>query len=244
MAELHRIHPVDVEAPVPSPSRAPYERIGKADEELPPSAAPHPVPVPRPKKQRSRCCKCLCWTLLSFVILIVLIGATVGILFLVFHPKIPKYSVDRLGIANFTIDDNMTVAATFNLTVTMRNPNKKIGIYYRGGSHLSASYNGTELCSGTFPVFYQGHRNTTVVNLLLSGDTQLGGGLLQELQEQQQTGTIPLVFRGKVPVRVKLGSLKLPRITFKVRCDIVVNSLSANNNISLRSSRCKFRLKL
>ncbi|CAL9104886.1 NDR1/HIN1-like protein 6 [Musa acuminata AAA Group] len=242
MAERHRIHPaVDVEALLPSSSHAPSKPLQTQAAE---KTDHQPPPPPPPKKRRSCCCRCLCWTVLTVVILVVIIGAIVGILYLAFDPKLPKYSVDRLAISNFTVDDNMTVSATFNLTVTTTNPNKKIGIYYRGGSHLSAWYTNTSLCSGTFPVFYQGHKNTTVLNLLLSGETQLGSGLLQELQQQQQTGTIPLVFRGNVPVKVKLGSLKLPKVTFKVKCDIIVNSLSSSNTISLKSSRCKFRLKL
>ncbi|THU63887.1 hypothetical protein C4D60_Mb01t20580 [Musa balbisiana] len=235
MAEPHRIHPVavDVESPLPSPSQA--AKSGENGQQQPKSL----------RRRRSCCCRCLCCTVLTLVVLIIAIGATVGILYLVFRPKIPKYSVDRLTLSNFTVDDDTTISATFNLTVTARNPNKRIGIYYGHGSHLSAWYNGTRLCTGAFPVFYQGHRNTTVVSLLLAGETQLGSGLLQELQQQQQqTGTVLLDFRGRVPVRVKLGRLKLPKVSFKVRCNIVVNSLSSSNSISLRSSHCKFKLKL
>ncbi|KAG6470289.1 NDR1/HIN1-like protein 6 [Zingiber officinale] len=236
MAEIHRVHPLDLESSPPPPLAAPADetkkRIGQASSK------------PTTRRIRSRCCRCLCWTLLALFVLVVALGATVGFLYLAFDPKIPDYSVDRLTVANFSIRDNMTVSATFNLTITMTNRNRRIGIYYRGGSRMSALYGDRQLCTGTFPVFYQGHRNTTVLNVPLTGETQLGGELLRDLAEQQQTGMIPLVFRGKVPVRVRLGRLKLPRVTFRFRCDITVNSLSANNNISLRSSRCKFRLKL
>ncbi|RWV99761.1 hypothetical protein GW17_00037313 [Ensete ventricosum] len=232
MAEPHRIHPAAVDVEVPLPSRSQAAKRGENDQQQPKSS------------RRSCCCRCLCCTVLTLVVLIIAIGATVGILYLAFRPKIPKYSVDRLTLSNFTVDDDTTISATFNVTVTSRNPNRRIGIYYGRGSHLSAWYNGTRLCTGAFPVFYQGHRNTTVVSLLLSGETQLGSGLLRELQQQlQQTGTLLLDFRGGVPVRVKLGRLKLPKVSFKVRCNIVVNSLSSNS-ISLRSSHCKFKLKL
>lgn len=232
MAEVHKVHPLDPESSPPSPLAAPADeakRIGEVSK--------------RTRRIRSRCCRCLCWTLLALFVLVVALGATVGFLFLAFDPKIPNYSVDSLSVVNFSLQGD-TVAATFNLTITMTNRNRRIGIYYRGGSRLSALYGDSELCRGTFPVFYQGHRNTTVINVPLTGEAQLGGELLQELAAQQQTGMIPLVFRGKVPVRVRLGRLKLPRVTFRFRCDITVNSLSANNSISLRSSRCKFRLKL
>ncbi|URE28532.1 harpin-induced protein 1 domain containing protein [Musa troglodytarum] len=234
MAEQHRVHPVDVESPPPSAPEAPPSLLQpeKAGATAP---ATHLNPV---RKRRSRCCTCLCWSLLAIVILIVVIA----VLYLVFRPKIPKYSVDRLAVSSFAVDDNATVAVTFNVTVTARNPNRRIGIYYQGRNDLSAWYTDERLCTGSFPAFYHGHRNTTVLHVLLAGEAKIGSELLTELQ--QQTGTIPLAVRGDVPVRVKLGKLKLWKVTFKVRCSLVVNSLSAGGDVSIRSSSCKFKLKL
>ncbi|WOL18216.1 NDR1/HIN1-like protein 6 [Canna indica] len=250
MAEHQRIHPVaDVESPPPSapaapPSLAAPEKSGEQYPPLPQRTVPVAHSRP-PKKRRSCCCRCLCWTLLAIVILVVAIAATAGVLYLIFDPKLPKYSVDRLGISNFTVDSNMTtISATFNVTVTARNPNKRIGIYYKEGSELSTWYNDERLSSGSFPAFYQGHRNTTVLHVSLAGETQIGSKLLTELQQQQQTGMIPLEVNGEVPVRVKFGSLKLKKVTFKVRCNLVVNSLSTGSDISIRSSSCKFKLKI
>ncbi|WOK98383.1 hypothetical protein Cni_G07094 [Canna indica] len=244
MAERQRIHPVDVESPLPPP---PSHYAAKTAQQ-PPLPQSKPL-LPPPEKQRRRrrrscCCRCLCWSFLALIILVVAIAATLGILYLAFDPKIPKYSVDRLSIPNFSVDPNMTVSAAFSIQITATNPNKRIGIYYLDGSRLSAWYTNTSLCTGRFPEFYQGHRNTTVLDVLLAGETEMGSGLLQELQQQQQAGTIPLLFRGDVPVKVKPGRLKLPKVTFKVRCDIVANSLSTSSSISLRSSHCKFGLKL
>ncbi|KAG1361224.1 NDR1/HIN1-like protein 6 [Cocos nucifera] len=249
MADQQRIHPVDVEAPPPSAPPAPrnFSRSDNrkvADQRAPlqgTTPAAHAKPT---KKKRSCCCRCLCWTILTIITLIILVAAVAGILYLIFDPKIPKYSVDRLRISSFDVDNNMTVTAGFNMTVTARNPNKKIGIYYEDGSYLSVWYADTSLCNGRLPAFYQGHRNTTVLNVLLTGEAQLGSEILTELQQQQQTGTIPLLFKGDVPVRVKFGSLKLWKMTFRVKCNLVVNSLSTRNQISIKSSSCKFKLKL
>ncbi|XP_008802758.1 NDR1/HIN1-like protein 6 [Phoenix dactylifera] len=251
MAEHQRIHPEDVEAPPPSAPPAPGNFSQSAKRDAGDQRAPLPqgttIPVAHAKptkKKRSCCCRCLCWTILTIIVLIILVAATAGILYLIFDPKIPKYSVDRLSISAFDVDNNMTVRAGFDVTVTARNPNKKIGIYYEDGSYLSVWYTDSSLCNGSFPEFYQGHRNTTVLNVTLTGETQLGSEILTELQQQQQTGTIPLLFKGDVPVRVKFGSLKLWKMTFRVRCNLVVNSLSASNKISIKSSSCKFKLKL
>ncbi|XP_027333281.1 NDR1/HIN1-like protein 6 [Abrus precatorius] len=256
MADPQKIHPVhDVEAPNhPSAPLVP-RTMSKSDAGDPANVEHHPsqtqqqaLPVMHskpPKKRRSCCCRFLCWMVSILLILIVAIGITIGILFLVFRPKLPKYSVDELGVTQLETSNNNSLSVTFNLTITARNPNKKIGIDYRGGSHISAWYMDTKLCEGSLPKFYQGHRNITVLSIPLKGQTQDASGLQNTLQQQlQETGNVPLNLKVKQPVRIKLGKLKLFKVKFRVRCRIVVDNLSANNSIRIRSSSCKFRFRL
>ncbi|KAK7385644.1 hypothetical protein VNO78_31398 [Psophocarpus tetragonolobus] len=259
MADPQKIHPVhDVEAPnQPSAPLVP-RNMSKSDAGDPERAlqqqqqqqqAPQgTIPVKHskpPKKRRSCCCRFFCWLISILLILIVAIAITVGILYLVFRPKIPKYSVDELRVTQFDLADNDSLSVTFNLTITARNPNKKIGIYYRGGSHITAWYMDTKLCEGSLPKFYQGHRNITKLSIPLTGQTQNATGMQSTLQQQlQETGNVPLNLKVKQPVRIKLGKLKLFRINFRVRCRIVVDNLNANNSIRIQSSSCKFRFRL
>lgn len=138
----------------------------------------------------------------------------------------------------------MTLYAKFDVKITANNPNKKIGIYYEKGGHLRVWYAGTELCSGSIPKFYQGHQNITKLDVSLTGQTQYGSSLMAALQEQQQTGRIPLDLKVKAPVSVKLGRLKLRKVRIYGDCIVVVDSLSTNNLVSIKTSKCKFRLKL
>ncbi|OIW04423.1 hypothetical protein TanjilG_32615 [Lupinus angustifolius] len=245
MADPQKIHPVhDVEAPhQPSAPLVPTN-ISKSEEGDPENLQQHPPLYSKPpKKRRSCCCRFFCWFISILLILIVAIGITIGILYLVFRPKIPKYSVDELRVTNFDSYTNNSLSVTFNVTITARNPNKKIGIDYRGGSHISAWYNDTKLCEGSLPKFYQGHRNITVLSIPLSGQTQDASGLQNSLQQQlQQNGNVTLNLKVKQPVRIKLGKLKIFKINFKVRCKLVVDSLDQNNSIRIKSSSCKFRL--
>lgn len=105
-------------------------------------------------------------------------------------------------------------------------------------------YKNTNLCQGSLPVFYQGHQNKTVLNVALSGQNQYGRTLLAALQEQQQTGQIPLDLKVDVPVKIQLGKLKLMKVRILGKCMLVVDNLSANNKISIKATTCKFRLKL
>ncbi|XP_016478026.2 NDR1/HIN1-like protein 6 [Nicotiana tabacum] len=254
MADHQKIHP----APAPEPQQEALPKTtaplvprgssrsenGDPERQQPPlrrSLTPY-SPSKQPKK-RSCCKKCLCWSCCLFFLLIILLGILAAIIYFVFQPKIPKYSVDSMRITQFNINNDMSLSATFNVSITARNPNKKIGIYYENGSHLSVWYKGTNLCEGSLPKFYQGHRNTTVLNVKMTGQTENATNLLQSLQVDQQSGTIPLNLRVKVPVRIKLGKLKLTKWKFLLKCRLNVDSLSQDNVIRIRDNKCKVRFR-
>nr|GMC71164.1 NDR1/HIN1-like protein 6 [Ipomoea batatas] len=234
-----RIHP-EVEAP-PPPTRPLVPRGSFRSEKGDPSTQPW---QPQKGRKRSCCCKCMCWTVSLIVILFIIIAACTGILYLVFQPKIPKYSVDNLRISDLRVNPlDMSLYAKFNVRITAQNPNKKIGIYYERGSRLSVWYKTTKLCQGSLPKLYQGHQNTTVLGVALSGQSQYGNTLLSALQEAQQTGRVPLDLKIDVPVRIKVGRLKLMKVRILGDCMLIVNSLSTNSIISIKASTCKFKLK-
>ncbi|XP_057787086.1 NDR1/HIN1-like protein 6 [Salvia miltiorrhiza] len=208
-----------------------------------PKPGPDPDPDPDPKPNRC-CCKCLCWTVGLLTLLLFIAGATAAIIYLVFQPKLPKYSVDNLRVSDLTLNFDMTLSARFNVRITTDNPNKKIGIYYEKGSRLSVWYKDTNLCQGTIPKFYQGHQNRTVLDVALTGRNQYGTTLLNALQEQQQTGRVPLDLKINVPVSIKLGALKLRKVRILGTCMLIVDSLTTNSLISIKASTCHFGLKL
>ncbi|KAG7030716.1 NDR1/HIN1-like protein 6, partial [Cucurbita argyrosperma subsp. argyrosperma] len=226
---LQRIHPLtDVERPPPP---------------LPPSAPP-PKVLPSEKTSSSCVCKCFCWTFCVIFLLLIVIGGVVGILYLVFKPKIPTYSINSLTISDLRLNVDMSLYARFDVKITAYNPNEKIGIYYEKGGVLSVWYTDKKLCQGSLPVFYHGHRNRTALDVDLMGRTVKGNTLMAALAEQQRTGRIPLQLRAAAPVAVKLGQLKLKKVKILGNCLLVVDSLTANNAISIKASNCNFRLKL
>ncbi|XP_052188534.1 NDR1/HIN1-like protein 6 [Diospyros lotus] len=248
MADQQRIHPVhDPEAPQKPTAPLVPPGSSMSDKGDPPPRFRRTIPLsysPPPKRSRSCCRKCLCWTVCLLLLQIIVIAILAAAVYFVFQPKIPKYSVDGMRITQFNLSTDNSLYAAFNVKITARNPNKKIGIYYRGGSHISVWYSGDQLCQGALPEFYQGHRNTTVMEVGLTGETQDATGLLQSLQADKQTGSVPLNLRVKVPVRIKIGSVKLMKWKFVVKCKLLVDTLAADNEIKIKSSSCKFRFRL
>jgi hypothetical protein len=205
-----------------------------------------PAEPKQPEKRSSSCsyCRCMCWALSILLLVLIIIGATAGIPYLVFRPKLPSYSVDSLKISNLRLNLDMSLYAKFDVKITADNPNKKIGIYYEQGGRLSVWYTNMRLCEGTLPKFYQGHQNKTVLNVALTGQNQYGNTLMNALQQQQQTGSIPLDLTVDAPVAIKLGTLKLRKVRILGKCLLVVDSLTANKFISITANKCRFRLKL
>ncbi|EOA18427.1 hypothetical protein CARUB_v10006971mg [Capsella rubella] len=249
MSDHQKIHPVsDLEAP-PHPTVPLVPRDSSRSEHGDPTKTQQqPTPLdPQRKKKRSRSCwcRCLCYTLLILVLLIVIVGAIVGILYLVFKPKLPDYNIDRLQLTRFQLNQDLSLSTAFNVTITAKNPNEKIGIYYENGSKISVLYMQTKLSNGSLPKFYQGHENTTVINVEMTGFDQNATSLMNILQDQQRlTGNVPLRIRVTQPVRIKLGKLKLMEVRVLVRCGVSVNSLAANSVIRVQSSNCKYRVRL
>ncbi|KAI9092572.1 hypothetical protein K1719_027700 [Acacia pycnantha] len=233
---IHPLARVDTEAPPPPPKTS----------RMPPviQSTTRPPPLKRGGGGVGGCfCKCICWILSLILLLIIILGATLGALYLIFKPKLPDYSVESLRISDLRLNLDMTLYAQFDVKITANNPNKKIGIYYEKGGRLSVWFTKTQLCEGSLPIFYQGHQNRTVLDVSLSGQVESGTTLMSALQQQQQTGRVPLDLKVHAPVAIELGSLKLRKVRILGKCMLVVDSLSANSLISIKASNCKFRLK-
>ncbi|XP_061369475.1 NDR1/HIN1-like protein 6 [Gastrolobium bilobum] len=248
--QRQRIHPVKVETPPPPTTPLVPPGSSRSEKGSPVQVQHHPpllhaMPTIYPTQPKRSCfCKCICWTLSLLALLLIILAATAGALYLIFKPKLPNYSVNTLRISDLRLNFDLSLYAKFDVKITANNPNKKIGIYYEKSGKLSVWYTNTKLCEGSLPQFYQGHQNKTVLNVSLTGQVQSGSTLMTALQQQQQTGRIPLNLKVHAPIAIKLGRLKLKKVRVLGECMLVVDSLSSNNLISIKASNCKFRMKI
>ncbi|KAG6509831.1 NDR1/HIN1-like protein 13 [Zingiber officinale] len=189
--------------------------------------------------RRSRCCLCLAW----LVALLFLLAVAAGVLYLVFRPRAPRYTVDYLSISSFNLSA-ATLSPVFDVAVRADNQrNKKVGIYYGDGSDITASYDGVTLCEGKWPAFYQPPRNETVFVTELRGTgLRLAAEVEQALTAAQRQGRVPLEVSVKVPVRVKFGAVRSWTIKVKVRCEVTVDGMRENAVILSRD--CSVKVKV
>jgi hypothetical protein len=196
------------------------------------------------KKQGRRCCRrCLCWTLALLALIVFLVGVTACILYLVYRPEAPKYSVDNLAIRGVNLTATGPISPQITVTVRARNPNDKIGVYHETGGSSKLFYSGVNLCNGVLPAFYQPSNNVTVFQTELRGsDIVLSSQLHTALLTEQRQGRVPLRLNLEAPVKIKVGSVKTWTITFKIKCDLTVDNLTAGSTIVTKD--CDYSVKM
>lgn len=235
MARLDTTHEVevDLEAGPPAPAS--------------PSTSANNKPSSRKNKQKKRTTRggCCCRAASVALLALALVAAVLGALYLALDPKLPRYSVHALNVTAFDMDDDMTARARFDASVRFENPNRAIGIRYEEGSDLSVWFGGYRLSQGALPAFYQGHGDAALVRVAMSEARLQGTGVVEAMRHVNGAGgELPLVFRGQVPVRVKVGPFTSAKLTPSVRCDLVLNRLATEGSLGVKSMDCKLSIKL
>ncbi|GLJ40740.1 hypothetical protein SUGI_0842170 [Cryptomeria japonica] len=206
------------------------------------------LPGPRTRKIEDaslpiRCKKhssCLPWILRFLLFLIVLVVILVAILFLVFQPRIPKYSVEDIKVHEFNLSRELVV---MDVIIRAKNPNKRIGIDYKNSNRLWVSHYETVMCRGSLPGFHQGHMNTSTLEARLTANgLHFPKELSSSIKDQQNDGDVHLNVGMDFPVTIKMGILKSMKFDFKVRCDLSVMRLLSNQTAGIQRGSCRLRI--
>lgn len=229
----------------------------------PPLPADHPSARAAQRQGRGRgsCCGrscCCCIGILCSILaaIVIILGITALVLYLVLQPKTPDFSVSDATITSFNLSAQplsssnavsgaslyLNADVTFN--VTAENPNKKIGIYY-DEVDVTLFYGDQDIGEGAIPGFYQGHKNKTFLLLHMKGqDVGLTPALGSTLQTtlQDADNSIVLHARTMAKVRIKVGSWKSRASKFQIDCDVEMSNPTAPNP-HLLSKSCSFKVK-
>ncbi|KAL5204742.1 hypothetical protein ABZP36_009613 [Zizania latifolia] len=181
----------------------------------------------RRRRLRHACCGAFGAVLL----LVLLAAAFVGVVYLVFRPRAPSFSVAALSIRGLDAIALSSSSLSPQIDAAVRadnGANKKTGIDYRGGGEVTVSFSGERLATGQWPAFYQAPRNVTVFSTALTGK---GVGFTEEkrkrLAAEHTAGAVPLTVETMVPVRMRFGKvLRTWTVDVKARCEVTVDKLA------------------
>ncbi|KAK3018681.1 hypothetical protein RJ639_003112 [Escallonia herrerae] len=205
-------------------------------------------PQPPPRRRRSCCCSCCLWTTL-FILLLLLLAAIAGaVLWVLYRPHRPSFSVSSLQISQLNLTSSSQLTTKFNLTLTARNPNKKI-IFFYDPVAVSVYSDGVDLGDGSLPSFTHGKKNTTTLRTTVqttsqSVDSTTATALRSDLKNKSN---LPLKIRLDTKVKVKVGGLKTKKVKVRIVCGGIkaaVPTGKAAAKATTADAKCKVDLRI
>ncbi|KAJ7963176.1 Late embryogenesis abundant (LEA) hydroxyproline-rich glycoprotein family [Quillaja saponaria] len=215
--------------------------------------ATRPAYRPQSQHRRSRrsCCRSLCcWLIVIIITLIFLVAIAGAILYVLYRPQRPSFSVSTLKLSYLNLTSSSTINSKFNLNITARNPNKKIAFIYNPIT-ISVLSDDINVGDGTIPSFIHGKKNSTLLkaSILSSGQAIESGDVSNLKANIKSKNGLPLKIRLDTKVKVKMGGLKTEKIGIRVNCDgikVTVPSGKTPATASTSNAKCKvdFRIKI
>ncbi|KAG8381811.1 hypothetical protein BUALT_Bualt05G0011700 [Buddleja alternifolia] len=234
-------------APIPkihlhTPTRHPYR--------------PNPTSRHRHNRRNSTCRRCFCLTCIYSLILLLfllLLAATASAAFnVLYHPHRPSFAVAAVKISSFNLttaasDDTSHLSTTINITLSAKNPNKRITFFYDAVS-IAVLSNAVNLSNGSFTNFtgspnsiFVIHAVTAVNSQILDADSvkSLNSGL------KRKTG-LPMNIVMDTMVGVKMEKLKMKKIGIRVNCEGIHGVMPKGKNVIsvANTSKAKCRVDL
>ncbi|XP_022743987.1 NDR1/HIN1-like protein 3 [Durio zibethinus] len=212
-----------------------------------PSVPPATRSYHRPGRGSGCGCGCCLLKFLFNIIItaVVVIGLAVLIFWLIFRPNKVKFHVTDVSLTEFNLTTNNTLHYNLAVNMTVRNPNKRIGIYY-DRIEARAYYEDQRLNTQTLTPFYQGHKNTSFLNLVFSGEqfVMLGADQTSQFNEETTSGIYSIDVKLYLRIRFKVGRVKTGRFKPKISCDLKVPLSSANGGLvgAAETTRCDWDL--
>lgn len=222
------------------------------------AARPTYRPTP-PKRRRRSCCNRCClfciWFTIAILALILLAAIAGGVVWVLYRPQRPNFSVSNLKITtfNFTTTTGDSPTSRLNsrmaLSVSARNPNKKI-IFFYDPITIDVSSSGADLGNGSFPAFVHGTKNVTSLRASIStgGPSDLDPDSATSLRSGlKKKNTLPLEIRLATKVKVKMGSWTTKKVGIRVFCNGIDAPIPKGNSSTAAGSsdvKCDVKLRM
>lgn len=175
-------------------------------------------PVPSKSRRRSRgsCCRCLCcWIVIVIILLVLLAAIAGGIFYVLYRPHRPTFTVSSLRLSTFNLTSSNLLTSSLDLSVTARNPNKKIVFLYDDIS-VGVTSSGADVGDGSIPGFQHDAKNTTVLKVIAGVSRQsVDPSVVSDLKKSNVQLAVDL----ETKAGIKVGSLKTKKVGIKVHCE-------------------------
>ncbi|KAJ7951384.1 NDR1/HIN1-like protein 12 [Quillaja saponaria] len=156
-------------------------------------------------------------------ILLLLIAITTLILWLIYRPYKPQFTVVSAAIYDLNTTSPPFISTTMQFTVLARNPNRRVSIYY-DNIYTYVSYKNQVITPQVMlPPLFQEKHSTVVLSLVIGGTPvpvalDVANGLMMD--EKYGVVSLRLGLLGKL--RWKAGAIRTGHNEFSVTCSVLM----------------------
>ncbi|KAG7559619.1 Late embryogenesis abundant protein LEA_2 subgroup [Arabidopsis thaliana x Arabidopsis arenosa] len=160
--------------------------------------------------------KCIGAVVLGFIAVVLFV---VFLVWAILHPHGPRFVLQDATIYAFNVSQPNYLTSNIQVTLSSRNPNDKIGIFY-DRLDIYASYRNQQVTLATLlPATYQGHLDVTVWSPFLYGTTvPVAPYFSPALSQDLTAGMVLLNIKIDGWVRWKVGTWISGRYRLHVNC--------------------------
>nr|ABZ80409.1 hairpin-inducing protein [Casuarina glauca] len=208
-----------------------------------PAVPPPPQSYHRPGRSGGRGCGCacfFCFLLKLIVSVIVILGLAALIFWLIFRPTSINFHVTDATLTQFDFSDNNTLQYNLALNVSVRNSNRKIGVYY-DTIEARAYYEDQRFATDSLTPFYQGHKTTSTLNPEFAGQqlVLLETDQLSQFNSEKTSGVYSIDVKFYLRIRFKVGKVRVGKFKPQVKCELKVPMSSGTSSESFQTTKCE-----
>lgn len=222
-----------------------------------PPYRPTPTSLHRHNRRRFTCRRCCCltcfWSILLLIAILLLAAICCAAFYALYHPQRPEFSVSSLKITRFNLTTNAADGTTylttkFNLTISSKNPNKKI-IYTYNPISIAVFSNQVNLSIGSFTNFTSLPNNIFIIHTSTGLSSQVldvdsVNSIKSHLKKKKG---LPMKILMDTILEVKMEKLKMKNIGIRVICDRIHGHMPKGKNSAVANTskaKCKVDLRI
>ncbi|GKE74448.1 NDR1/HIN1-like protein 1, partial [Tanacetum coccineum] len=154
-------------------------------------------------------CPCKFWKyIISIFSFMALVGFVILVIWLVLRPTKPQFTLQDMNLLTLNASSTApTVTSIIQTTISSRNPNQRIAIYY-DKLNVHIAYRTQPITASTMvPPSFHGHKDVITWSPFLYGsDVPLAPNLVTTMSEDILAGIVPVNVRASGIVRWKVGT--------------------------------------
>ncbi|EOY27130.1 Late embryogenesis abundant hydroxyproline-rich glycoprotein family, putative [Theobroma cacao] len=202
----------------------------------------------RHRYRRSCCCSCCLWTSVAILLLILLAAIAGAILYVLYRPHRPTFTVSSLKISTLNITSGSKLITNINLNVTAKNPNKKLVYTYDPITISLITNDDIDIGDGSFGSFVHGTKNTTLLKAAITSNQELDDTSAGKLKTALNSKNgLQLKIKLVTKVKAKMGALKTPKLGIRVICEGIKATAPKGKSATTASTsdaKCKVDLRI